>query len=555
MRRVNSVVTLAALLIACTGPAAAENVLRFAIGIGGAVTMDPHSRWNAIERPALQQVYETLLDVDSNLAIVPQLALDWKLLDSTTWEFGLRPAVTFHDGTPFTAEDVLFSIERARADTSWVKAFVSNIAAVSAIDDHTVQIKTTAPDPLLWMRLSNVAIMSAEWAGMHDVRTPTNVDAGEETFASRHANGTGSFILEEFEPHGRWVMVRNPSWWGTAEYAHNIDRIVHTYKSDEENLAALLGGEIDLLVAPLYSGLDAIQRNPDLKLMYRPKLFTVFFGFDQGSMELRSSNVKRRNPFKDKRVRQAIAHAIDMEPALRPVMGELFFPAGMLPAPGMNGYARELNQPVTYDPERARPLLAEAGYPNGFTVTLDCPNEWGDDEIAACKGAADQLEQIGIEVTINFLGSDDLVAKVETRHDSDFFEDSWDMDPDSERLLTDFFQSQSKFNMVGYANPQVDALIEKIKNEMVTYARDAYLAEAWQIVTDDVAYLPIRHGGSVFAMRKNLDIEVNTTHEQRRRDPEPWLESDFVLWRTAERRLSHPARRTAGFTAERYESA
>jgi peptide/nickel transport system substrate-binding protein len=516
-----SALSLAVLISTC--PAAAENVLRFTIGIGGAVTMDPHSRWNAIERPALQQVYETLLDIDSDLAIVPQLALDWKPLDSTTWEFGLRLAVTFHDGTPFTAEDVLFSIERARADTSWVKAFVSNIAAVSAVDDHTVQIKTTAPDPLLWMRLSNVAIMSAGWARTHDVLTPTHVDGGKETFASRHANGTGPFILEEFEPHGRWVMVRNPSWWGAAEYDHNIDRIVHTYKSYEENLAALLDGEIDLLVGPLYSGLDAIQRNPDLKLMYRPKLFTVFFGFDQGSAELRTSNVKGRNPFKDQRVRQAIAHAIDMEPALRPVMGEFFFPAGMLPAPGMNGYAPELNQPVPYDPERARALLAEAGYPNGFSVTLDCPNEWGDDEIAACKGAADQLDKVGIDVAINFLGSDDLIAKVETRHESDFFEDSWDMDPDSERVLTEFFKSQSKFNMVGYVNPRVDELIEKIKIEMVTYARDAHLAEAWQIVTDDVAYLPIRHGVSVFAMRKELDIP-----------PDPWDVPRFRLARFKE---------------------
>jgi peptide/nickel transport system substrate-binding protein len=490
-------------------PAAAENVLRFTIGIGGAVTMDPHSRWNAIERPALQQVYETLLDIDSSLAIVPQLALAWKLLDPTTWEFELRPDVTFHDGTPFTAEDVLFSIERARADTSWVKASVSNIAAVSTVDDHTVQIKTTAPDPLLWMRLSNIAIMSAGWARTHDVRTPAKVDAGEETFASLHANGTGPFMLEEFEPHGRWVMVRNPSWWGNAEYAHNIDRIMHTYKSDEENLAALLDGEIDLLVAPLYSGLAAIRRDPDLKLVYRPKLFTAFFGFDQGSAELRTSKVKGRNPFKDRRVRQAVAHAIDMEPALRPVMGELFFPAGMLPAPGMNGYAPELDRPIPYDPDRARNLLAEAGYRDGFSITLDCPSDWGDDEIAECKGAANQLGKVGIEVAINFLSGDDLIAKVEIRHESDFFLDTWETDPDSERLLTEFFQSDSKFNMVGYANPRVDELIEQIGAEMVTYARDAYLEEAWQIVTDDVAYLPIRHGVSLFAMRRNLEIPAD----------------------------------------------
>jgi peptide/nickel transport system substrate-binding protein len=507
--------------LAAAGPAAAENVLRFTSGTGGAVTMDPHSRWTVgTERPALQQVYETLLDIDSNLAIVPQLALDWKPLDPTTWEFELRPAVTFHDGTPFTAADVLFSIERARADTSLVQSFVSNIAVVSALDHHTVQIKTTAPDPLLWLRLSNVAIMSAGWAGTHDVRTPTNVDAGEETFASRHANGTGPFRLEEFEPRGRWVMVRNPNWWGTAEYAHNIDRIVHTYKSDEENLAALLDGEIDLLIAPLYSGLDAIQRHPDLKLAYRPKLYTAFFGFDQGSTELRTANVKGRNPFKDKRVRLAMAHAIDMEPVLRPVMGDLFFPAGMLPAPGMNGYASELDRPIPYDSDRAKALLVEAGYPNGFKVTLDCSNEWGDDEIAECKGAADQLGKVGIEVAINFLGSEDLIAKVETRHESDFFEDAWDMDPDSERVLTELFQSQSKFNMVGYVNTRVDELIEKTKIDMVTYARDSYLEEAWRLVTEDVAYLPIRHGVSVFAMRKNLEIP-----------PDPWDVPRFRLAR------------------------
>jgi peptide/nickel transport system substrate-binding protein len=503
------------------GPAGAENVLRFTSGSGGAVTMDPHSRWIDAHRAAVMQAYEALLDIDSHLAVVPQLALGWKPLDPTTWDFELRPDVTFHDGTPFTAGDVVFSIKRARAKRSGVRTSLGNIAAASAVDDHTVRITTTTPDPLLWMRLSNVAIMCEGWAREHDVLTPTNVDAGEETFASRHANGTGPFILEEFEPHGRWVEVRNPSWWGTAEYPHNIDRIVHTLKNDEENLAALLDGGIDLLVAPLYSGLDAIQRNPDLKLVYRPKLHSAFFGFDQGSAELRTANVKGSNPFKDKRVRQAIAHAIDMEPILRPVMGQLFFPAGMLPAPGMNGYAPELDRPIAYDPERARALLADAGYPNGFKVTLDCPKEWGDDEIAECKGAADQLGRVGIRVSINFLGTDDLLAKVETRHESDFFLDTWgEMDPDSERLLTELFQSRSNFNMVGYTNPRVDELIERIKIDMVTYARDAYLEEAWRIVTDDLAYLPIRHGVSVFAMSKELEIP-----------PDPWDVPRFRLAR------------------------
>jgi peptide/nickel transport system substrate-binding protein len=454
--------TIAALAIGMTislaSPATAENVLRFTSGSGGAVTMDPHSSGLLFDRAATMQVYEQLLDIDSNLAIVPQLAVGWQPLDPNTWEFELRQGVHFHDGTPLTPEDVVFSIERARAGTSQLQTPVANIAAIRAINNRILRITTTAPDPLLWMRLSFVAIMSKNWSETHDVPTPAD-RYGEETYASRHANGTGPFVLEEFEPHGRWVLIRNPDWWGKADNSVDIDRIVHTWSSDDEdNLAALLDGEVDLLQAPLYSGLAAIQRDPDLKIVYRPKLQTFFFGFDQGSTELRSSDVKGKNPFKDKRVRQAMAHAIDMATVLRPLMGKLFIPAGTLVPPGVNGYAPELAQPAPHDPDRARA--------------------------------------------------------------SDFFLDSWQSDPDSEGLLNYLFHSQSPHNMARYANPRVDELIEKIKTQMVTYARDAYLEEAWKILTDDLVYLPVRHGVSVFAMRTDLEVL-----------PDPWDVPRFRLAR------------------------
>jgi peptide/nickel transport system substrate-binding protein len=245
----------------------------------------------------------------------------------------------------------------------------------------------------------------------------------------------------------------------------------------------------------------------------------MYFGLDQGSAELRSSNLKGRNPFKDKRVRQAMAYAIDIEPILTPLMGELFIPAGMLVAPGVNGYAPDLDQTAPADPERAGALLAEAGYPGGFNVTLDCPSEWGDDEIATCKGVAEQLGAIGIDVAIDFLSTDELYAKLYKHRQSDFFLDGEHMDPDSERVLRGWF-SQNCRNVTGYANPRVDELIEKIKTEMVTYGRDAYLEEAWKIVTDDLVYLPIRHGVSVFAMRKDLEIP-----------PDPWDVPRFRLAR------------------------
>jgi peptide/nickel transport system substrate-binding protein len=501
--------TIAAFMAA--SPVAAENVLRFRGMDAGAATMDPHSYVVSENQGATKQVYEALLDVDSNLAIVPQLALAWKPLDPTTWEFDLRQGVRFHDGTPFTATDVVFSIERARAETSDLSTRVGGINGVEAIDDHTVRIKTTGPDPSLWLKLADVAILSRAWAEQHGVTIPADFNrAREETYASRHANGTGPFMVEAFEPRGDYALVRNPAWWGKAEYPHNIDRVVHVRKEgDAEKLAALLEGQIDLLQAPPYYGIDQIRRTPGLKVAYRTKLHTIFFGLDQGSAELRSSNIKGRNPFRDKRVRQAMAHAIDFEPILDDLMGELFIPAGTLVAPGVNGYAPELDQPPPRDPEKSRALLVEAGYPDGFRVTLDCANDWGDDEIAECNGVAEQLGKIGIEVAVNFLSSDEHDTKVFQDRQSDFYIAGWHMDPDSERVLRELFHSRNYGNATGYSNPRVDELIEKIQTEMVTYARDSYLAEAWRIVTDDLIYLPIRHGVSVFALRENLEIPAD----------------------------------------------
>jgi peptide/nickel transport system substrate-binding protein len=304
--------------------------------------------------------------------------------------------------------------------------------------------------------------------------------------------------------------------------------VVHVRKEgDAENVAALVEGRIDLLQTPPYSAMDQILYTPGLKLAYRTKLHTMFFGLDQGSAELRSSDIKGRNPFKEKRVRQAMVHAIDFEPILHDLMGELFIPAGMIVAPGVNGYAPELDQPPPYDPARAKALLADAGYPDGFSVTLDCWNDQGDDEIAECKGVAERLGKIGIEVATNFLSMDEHDTKVFRERQSDFYIYGYHMDPDSERVLVELFHSRNYWNATGYANPRVDELIDKIKIEMVTYARDAYLEEAWKTVTGDLVHLPIRHGVSVFALRDNLEIP-----------PDPWDVPRFRLARLKEPKVN-----------------
>jgi peptide/nickel transport system substrate-binding protein len=481
-------------------------LLRWA-STGGALTIDPHAY---DENPTLaqhRQVYEHLIQLDSNLEFVPALAAAWRLVEPTIWEFELRPNVRFHDGTPFTAADVVFSF--ARAKTQLPVGFagrIESVAAVRAIDEHTVRIETKFPDPQLWEKVSYIGIMSEAWAMAYDARVPVNVGTDEENFASRHANGTGPFILKEFEPNGRIVMVRNPDWWGFERYAHNLDRIEYTPIADpEDRLAALLRGDLDLLIDPPFSALDRIKNSPGLKLVQGNELRTIWLGLDQGRRELRSSEIKDRNPFADERVRKAIYQAIDIEAIRRDVMRGLALPAGMLVAPGSIGYAPELDQRLPYDPKAAQTLLAAAGYPEGFSVTLDCPdNRWINDE-AICRAIAAQLGTIALDVTANPQPKHLFFAKVDNR-ETDFFFDSWAA-LDSESYFINYYRTGTQ-GAPGYSNPRVDELIAKIDAEMVTYARDAMIEEVWKIVLRDLAYIPLHHQLIVWAMRDNLDLPV-----------------------------------------------
>jgi peptide/nickel transport system substrate-binding protein len=503
--------TIAALAIGVTaafsGPAAAKNVLRWA-SAGGALTVDPHAYNESPTFAQLGQVYEKLLDLDSNLSLVPMLAVAWRLVEPTIWEFDLRPNVRFHDGAPFTAADVVFSVARAKTELPIGFArYTDSIDQVQAIGQYKVRIRTKFPDPQLDFKLDTICIMSKSWAEAHDARVPVNVSAGQENYASRHANGTGPFILKEFEPNGRVVMARNPNWWGLERYPHNIDRIEYAPIADpEKRLQALLHGDLDLLTDPPFAALDRIERTPGLKLAQAPELRTIWLGMDQGSGELRSSTVKGKNPFKDRRVRRAIYQAIDIEAIRRDIMRGLALPAGMLVAPGAIGYAPELDQRLPYDPETAKGLLAEAGYPGGFSVTLDCPNDRWINDAAICRAIAAQLGEVGIDVTANPQPKQLFFAKLDN-HQTDFFFDSWST-IDSETIFKQFYRTGTP-DAPGYSNPQVDALIDQIDRTMITYGRDAFIEKAWRTVLDEIVYIPLHHQVIVWAMRDDLDLPVS----------------------------------------------
>jgi peptide/nickel transport system substrate-binding protein len=293
------------LLAAAGEPVCAENVLRWASATE-ALTFDPHSANNFPTIAANLQVYEPLVDFNSSSEIEPALAIGWQLIEATVWQFDLRQGVRFHDGTPFTSDDVVFSIERGTSSASDFHTAVSPITAVEAADDHTVRITTAAPNPILPEQLNSIPIMSKRWAEEHDALLPTAY-GGHVDHAERHANGTGPFELVSFEPDTGAAMARNTEWWGLGQNPHNLDRIEHTViKDPARRLAALLEGKVDFVSDPPLADLDQIERAPGLKLERTNETRTIFLGLDQGSPELRSSNIEGRNPFADRRVRQAV---------------------------------------------------------------------------------------------------------------------------------------------------------------------------------------------------------------------------------------------------------
>ena len=360
-----------------------------------------------------------------------------------------------------------------------------------------------------------IFMMSKRWAEEHDAMLPAH---GEKApyYAEDHANGTGPFKLVSFKPGVGTVMSRNPEWWGLEQNPHNLDRVEQTIIKDPAlRLQALLSGEVDFVLDPPLADLDRITGTPGLKLERTGEIRTIYFGLDQGSRELRSSDIKGRNPFADRRVRQAVYQAIDEETIRDRVMRGLAVPAGMLLEPGVNGYAPELDTRLAFDPDAAKALLAEAGYPDGFAVTLDCPNDRYINDEAICRAAAAMLGEIGIRVTVAARPMGEHRQRLRNR-ETDFYMLGYNNgthdSPDSFKFL---FRSDGPYNWTGYANPVVDRLIDAIATELVTYGRDAMIEKVWKTVRNDIVYVPLHHQVIVWAMSDRLDLPIDAGNQPR----------------------------------------
>lgn len=496
-----------ALVGALAAPAAAENVLRWT-SQGDALTLDPHAQNEGPTIAMNGQIYESLVTRDPALALQPELATSWEGGEDG-WVFTLREGVTFHDGADFTAEDVKFSIERAQSGSSDYKEQVVSIQKVEVIDDYTVKLVTDGANPILPNEITSLYIMDKGWAEANNVVKPQDYAASEETFAVRNANGTGPFKVVSRAPDELTVLEANADWWGKSEFPGNIDRIEYRpIKNAATRVAALLSGEVDFVLDPPLQDLERIKGADGLGVETVAQIRSIFFGMDEGIEELRTSDVKGKNPFADPKVRMAMNLAIDKEAIKRVVMEGLSFPTGMITPPGVLGNTPELDESYGFDVERAKALLEEAGYPDGFTVQLDCPNDRYNNDEKICQAAVAMLAKVGVTVNLEAIPKAQHFPKIQNRM-TDFYMLGWGVPTlDSHYVFSYLLATDGSWNATGYSSPRVDEITTEIATELDVEKRTGLIDEAWRVIKSDAPYIPIHHQVIAWGLSDKFDIPI-----------------------------------------------
>src|SRR5436309_810848 len=388
----HTLVAAATLAIAASVMApASSQTLRYA-NQGELKSLDPYTLNETTTHAHLGHVYEGLTARDKDLKIIPGLAESWEIPEPTRWRFHLRKNVKFHNGDPFTADDVIFSAERVRANGS---NFTSNVPADAKfvkVDDNTVDVMLDSPNPILIAQWDGWFIMDKKWCQENNSLAPTPASATTPSYASLHENGTGPFYVESHQPGVKTVFKANPNWWGKAE--HNLKEIDFTpIASATTRVAALLSGEVDVIEPVPIQAIARVNSSGTATVLTGPELRTIFLGMEQARDELLYSNVKGKNPFKDVRVREAFYKAVDVELIKNRVMRGLSTPSALMIAPQLFPLSKDFTRPK-FDPDGAKKLLTEAGYPEGFEVTMDCPNDRYVNDAAICQAIVGMLARI-----------------------------------------------------------------------------------------------------------------------------------------------------------------
>ncbi|MBC7897314.1 MAG: ABC transporter substrate-binding protein [Cytophagaceae bacterium] len=495
-------------LLAATLPVHAQT-LRFAIA-ADAATLDPHAVNLLTTTRLTASVYESLVARDKDFNIVPGLAISWTQPDPLTWRFTLRPGVKFHEGEAFTADDVVFSIERTLHPLSQLKSSVEGVERAVRVDDLTVDLKMKQPNPVLLLHLFQLRIMSRAWAARHNALTPQNFNDKEDTYAARNTNGTGPYKVVLRQPDLKTVLQEHAQWWNRSSPERgNVKEIVWTpISSNGTRVAALLSGEVDFVIDPPVQDVESLKSNARIRIVEGREARVVYLGFDVHRDEL-LYGTKGKNPFKDPRVRQAVAHAVDVDLVRDKVYRGYSNPTFSISAPGVRGYSRELDARPKVDRALARKLLAQAGYPDGFDVTLDCVNVVPTAHL--CQAIPPMLAQVGIRVTPNLLPTPNFNPKIQAL-DTSMWLQSWGaVTHDSLYVLQSLLYTRQEtkgalgdYNLGRWTNSEFDSLVDRVRVETDLAKRDRLIHDALAIVARDVPIVPLTQNIIPWAMRSNV---------------------------------------------------
>ena len=474
-------------------------------------TWDIHSQNNALANGIHASVYESLVYYNSKtFKVEPVLATAWKQVSPTQLRMTLRSGVKFHDGSAFTADDAVFSLERAMSKTSNFAVYTEGIDKVVKVDASTIDIFTKGPNPVLLNQMTELRMMSKAWAEKNNSTAPKDIKTKDENFAHRNAMGTGPFKLKEWQPDQKMVLVKNDAWWGKQE--SNVTEVVYTpVKAVATRMAALLSGEVDFVLDPSPQDLPRVRSTPSLKVIDGVENRTIFLGMDQFREELPGSNVKGKNPLKDVRVRKALYQAIDIDTIKRVTMRDLGQPTGALVAPQVNGWTQDVHKRYPYSVADAQKLLADAGYKDGFEVDFACPNNRYINDEAICQAVTAMWAKVGVKAKLRTLPLSTYFPMIQ-RYEASIYMLGWGVPTfDAMYSIQSLVRSvgaggDGNYNVGRYSNPQMDGLVERARKETDLKLRTELLTKALKLQNDDVAHIPLHNQIIPWAMKKNIDV-------------------------------------------------
>jgi peptide/nickel transport system substrate-binding protein len=502
---------LLAALIAATlglGAAAQAQTLRFA-SQGDPQTMDPHSQNESFTNSVNQQVYEYLIHRDRQLNFVPGLALSWEQVSPLKWRFKLRQGVKFHDGSTFNADDVVFSIVRAQQPTSQIAVYANAVGTPKKIDDYTVEFDLPKVNPIFLEHVQPLFILDKEWAEKNKATKPQDFKNKEEHYAALNANGTGPYILVKREPGIKTTWKRNPNYWAKPE--GNVQEVVFTpIGNDATRSAALISGELDFILDPPPRDVARLRSTAGVKIIDGPENRIVFIGMDQFRDELQNSNIKGKNPFKDVRVRKALYQAVDIETMKTKLMNGQSYPSGgMTPSPKAYFNDPKIEARYPFDLAEAKKLMTEAGYPNGFEVQLDCPNNRYIQDEEICIALAAMWEKIGVKVKVVAIPRVTYFPKLE-KFDTSMYMLGWGgAVTDAETTLTPVLRNFAAGGIGSYnygrsTNAKFDDLAAKSSVEVDPAKRKELILAALTEWKEQVHTIPLHRQVIPWAARTNV---------------------------------------------------